>query len=160
MIPPRAVRARARLPPPPPQAVSVELEIPFGDVDVMGIAWFAHYLRYVDLARTALLRARRLDNDDLLAHRVLFVISESFVHHAAPLRYGDRARVTAWFLEVESRLRIGFQIRNLTRGEALSAEGWLVLVAVRRDGGLCLELPAEYVARLRAPGPGSAQGGG
>jgi acyl-CoA thioester hydrolase len=157
MIPPRAVRARSRLPAPPPQAVSVELEVPFADVDALGVAWFGNYPRYVDLARTALLRARRLDNDELAAHGVVFMVSESFIHHAAPLRYAERARVTAWFLEVENRLRVAFQLRSLYRGEALVAEGWLVLVGVRADGGLCLELPEEYLARLRAPGPGSAQ---
>jgi acyl-CoA thioester hydrolase len=156
VIPPRAVAARARLPAPPPQAVSVELEIPFADVDALGVAWFGNYPRYVDLARTALLRARRLDNDELAAHGVVFMVSESYIRHAAPLRYAERARATAWFVEVDGRLRIGFQLRNLSRGEALAAEGWLVLVAVRLDGELCLELPEEYVARLRAPGPGSA----
>lgn len=155
MIPPRA--GRARLPATPPQAVSVELEIPFGDVDLLGVAWYGNYPRYVDLARTALLRARDLDNDELERHGVVFVVSETFLHHASPLRYADRARVSAWFLEVENRLRIAFRIRNLTR-DALAAEGWLVLVAVRANGELCLEVPPAYVARLRAPGPGTAAG--
>lgn len=156
MIPPRDVAARARLPAPPPQAVSVEVEVPFADVDSLGVAWYGNYPRYVDRGRTALLRSRRLDNHELAALGVAFMASESFTRHASPLRYGDRVRVTAWFLEVEGRLRIGFQLRNLTRGEALAAEGWLVLVGVRADGGLCLELPPEVEARLRAPGPGSA----
>ncbi len=158
MIPHRASPARSRLPPPPPQAVAVELEVPFADVDAMGVAWFGNYPRYLDLGRTALMRSRRLDNEELTAHGVLFMVSESFLHHASPLRYGERARVSAWFLDVDARLRLGFQLRNLSRGEALVAEGWMTLVGVRLDGSLCLELPPVYLERLRAPGPGSAAG--
>jgi acyl-CoA thioester hydrolase len=155
MIVPRAAAARSRLPPPPPTAVSAEFEIPFADVDPLEVAWFGNYPRYVDLGRTALLRSRDLDNDALRALGVVFMVSESFIHHASALRYADRARLTAWFLDVENRLRIGWRIVNVATG-ALAAEGWLALVTVRVGGGLCLETPPEVLARLRAPGAGSA----
>ena len=153
MIAPRAASARSRLPPPPLDAVAVELEIPFCDVDPLEVAWFGHYPRYVDQARTALLRSKRLDNDDCRALGVAFMVSESFIHHASALRYGDRVRVTAWFVEVENRLKVAFQLRNVGTG-VLAAEGWLTLVTVRAGSGLCLETPAEVVARVRG-GTGS-----
>jgi len=144
--------ARSRLPPPPPSATAVELEIPFHHADVLGIAWHGHYPKYLDLARTALLRARRLDVEDLRGLGFRFVVSESFLHHDSPLRYGDRVRVTAWLGEVENRLEIAYQLRNLGTG-ALAAEGWTVLVTTRADGTLCLETPPEILGRLRVPGP-------
>ncbi len=145
--------ARARLAPPPPSAMAVELEIPFHEVDVLGVAWHGHYPRYLDLARTALLRAHRLDTEDLRALGFRLMVSESFVHHASPLRYGDRARVSVWFGEVENRLHIAYHIRNLTTG-ALAAEAWTDLVTTTADGKLCLETPAPILERLRAPGTG------
>jgi len=162
MTSPRSPAARSRFPPPPPSAMAVELEIPFHHVDVLGIVWHGHYPEYLDLARTALLRSRRLDTEDLRALGFRLVVSESFVHHASPLRYGDRARVTAWFGEVENRLHIGYQIRNLTSG-ALAAEAWTDFVTTTGDGSLYLETPPPVLERLRAPGPGSAElepGGG
>jgi acyl-CoA thioester hydrolase len=128
--------------------VAVELQIPFCDVDPLEVAWFGHYPRYVDQARTALLRSRRLDNDDCRALGVFFMVSETFLHHASALRYGDRVRVSAWFLAVENRLEIAVQLRNLGTG-AIAAEGWLKLVTVRVGGGLCLETPPEVLARVR-----------
>jgi len=148
MTVPRAASPRSRLPPPPPDAVAVELQIPFCDVDPLEVAWYGHYPRYVDQARTALLRSRRLDNDDCRALGVFFMVSESFLHHASALRYGDRVRVSAWFVEVENRLKVAFQLRNLGSG-AIAAEGWLALVTVRVGGGLCLETPAEVLERVR-----------
>jgi acyl-CoA thioester hydrolase len=147
---PRRSVSRARLPPPPPSATAVELEIPFHHVDVLGIAWHGHYPKYLDLARTALLRARRLDMEDLRALGFRFVVSESFLHHASPLRYGDRVRVTAWLGEVENRIDIAYQLGNLTSG-AMAAEGWTAFVTTRTDGTLCLETPPEILERLRGP---------
>jgi hypothetical protein len=49
-------------------------------------------------------------------------------------------------------------VHNLTLG-VLAAQGWTVLVTTRVDGELCLETPPEILARLRAPGPGSAAAG-
>jgi acyl-CoA thioester hydrolase len=138
--------------------MAVELEIPFHHVDVLGIAWHGHYPKYLDLARTALLRARRLDTEDLRALGFRLMVSESFVHHASPLRYGDRARVSAWFGDVDNRLHIAYQIRNL-EGGALAAEAWTDLVTTTADGTLCLETPPAVLERLRAPGPGAAPPG-
>ncbi len=147
---PRPPAARARLPVPPASATAVELEIPFHDVDVVGIAWHGHFPKYLDLARTALLRARRLDVEDLRDLGYRFLISESFLRHASPLRYRDRVRVTAWLGEVDNRIDISYQVLDLTTG-ALAAEGWTVLVTTRADGTLCLETPAEILERLRLP---------
>jgi len=146
--------ARPRLKPPPPTAVAVELTVPFHDVDVLEVAWHGHYPKYLDLARTELLRSRGLDVGDLRALGYRFLLSESYLRHASPLRYGDRFRVLAWLVEVESRIRIAYQIVNLTR-EVLSAEGYTVLVTSEASGGLCLETPAAILERLRgAPGSG------
>jgi acyl-CoA thioester hydrolase len=128
----------------------VELEIPFHQVDVLGIAWHGHYPKYLELARTALLRAHRLDTEDLRALGFRLVVSESFLHHASPLRYADRVRVAAWMGEVENRIEIAYQLRNLT-SDALAAEGWMAFVTTRADGTLCLETPPEILERLRAP---------
>ncbi len=148
---------RSRFPPPPPSAVAVELEIPFHQVDMLGIAWHGHYPEYLDQARTALLRARRLDTEDLRALGFRLVVSESFLHHASPLRYGDRVRVWAWLAGVENRIDVAYQLQNLTTS-ALAAEGWTNFVTTTAQGALCLETPPPILERLRAPGPGAAPG--
>jgi acyl-CoA thioester hydrolase len=135
--------------------VAVELEIPFHDVDVLEVAWHGHYPKYLELARTALMRARRLDNDDLRALGFRFLVVEAHLRHLAPLRYGERARVSAWLEEVESRLRVAYQVESLATGR-LAAHGWTILVTTRAAGELCLETPPEILERLRAPGPGGA----
>jgi len=146
---------KARFSAPPSGAVAIELEVPFHDVDALQVVWHGHYLKYLELARTALLRARRLDAPDLIALGLRFLVAESHLRHVYALRYADRARVSAWFLEIENRLRIAYHVENLTTGR-LAAQGFTVLVTTLADGALCLETPAPLLERLRAPGPGSA----
>lgn len=146
---------KTRYPAPPRSAVAVELEIPFHDVDVLEVAWHGHYPKYLELARTAFVRTRGLDNAEMRKLGYRFFVSEFYLRHLAPLRYGDRARVFAWPVEVENRLRVAYQIQNLTLAK-LAAQGWTVLVTTDAEGVLCLETPPPLLERLRAPGPGSA----
>jgi acyl-CoA thioester hydrolase len=144
-----------RYPAPPQGAVAVELEIPFHDVDVLEVAWHGHYPKYLELARTAFIRTRKLDNAEMRTLGFRFFIAEYFLRHVAPLRYGDRVRVHAWPVEIENRLRIAYQIQNLTLGK-LAAQGWTVMVTTDAGGVLCMETPPAIRERLLAPGPGSA----
>ena len=150
---------RPRHPPPPAEAVAVELQIPFHDVDVLEVAWHGHYPKYLELARTALMRARGLDNQDLRTLGYRFLVVESHLKHISPLRYGERAKVSAWFLEVESRLEVAYQVLNLTSGR-VAAVGSNVLVTTCAGGELCLETPSSILERLCAPGAGSAERAG
>lgn len=140
---------------PPATAVSIDLEIPFHDVDLLQVAWHGHYCKYLELARTSLLRGRNLDAADMLALGYRFYIAESHLRHVFPMRYSERLRVSAWFRDVENKLHIAYDLVNLTHGRRC-AQASTVLVTTTADGTLCLETPAPLLARLRSPGPGQA----
>ncbi len=140
---------------PSASAIAVDVEIPFHDVDLLQVAWHGHYFKYLELARTSLLRARGLDASDLLALGYRFYVSESHVRHVFPMRYSERLRVTAWFRDVENRLDIAYDLVNLTHGRRC-AQASTLLVTTTAEGVLCLETPAPLLARLRAAGPGQA----
>jgi len=148
---------RSRYPRAPQGAIAVELEVPFHDVDLLNVVWHGHYSKYLELARTALLRARRLDAADVQALGYRFFVAEWALRHVRGLRYGDRVRVSAWLTEVENRLRIAYEVHDLSAG-LLAAQAFTVLVTTRADGELCLETPAPVLDRLRAPGPGAFEG--
>ncbi len=140
---------------PPASAVSVELEVPFHDVDVLEVVWHGHYPKYLEAARTALLRSRRLDAPDMRVLGYRFLVAESHTRHVGPMRYGDRIRVTAWFRDVENRLDIAYEVENVTRAHRC-AQATTLLVTTTREGTLCLATPEPVLERLRAPGPGQA----
>ena len=64
----------------------------------MRVVGHGHYYKYLELARTALLRSRGLDLGELIGERFRMLVIESRCRYTFPLRYGERVRVTAWVL--------------------------------------------------------------
>lgn len=141
--------------PPPGSAVDVEIEIPFHDVDLLRVVWHGHYCKYLELARTALFRARDLDAAVVIGLGYRFFIAESHIRHVGPLTYGDRVRVSAWFKDVDNRLHIAYDLVNAATGRRC-AHATTILVVTDAENALCLETPEPILRRLRAPGPGQA----
>jgi acyl-CoA thioester hydrolase len=128
---------------------AVELEVPFHDVDVMGVVWHGHYYKYLEHARTALFRRCDLDAGALIGPRYRFFVIESRCRHSFPLFYGDRMRVSAWLRDVRHRIYVAYEIRNLSR-DRRSARGYTILATVDADQRLLMETPDEIRRRLLA----------
>jgi acyl-CoA thioester hydrolase len=126
---------------------SVELDVPFHDVDLMGVVWHGHYYKYLELARTRLLRECGLDVGDLIGPHYRFVMIESGCRYAAPLTYGDRVRVDAWIRDVAHRINLAYEITNLSRGTR-AARAHTVLATTDREGRLLLRTPDAVLERL------------
>jgi acyl-CoA thioester hydrolase len=139
----------------PASAVAIEVEVPFHDVDLLRVVWHGHYCKYLEIARTALLRTRDLDAAHVFELGFRFFVAETHLRHVAPLHYGDRLRVAAWFKDVDNRLNVAYDLVNLTTARRCG-QGSTVLVVTDAAGTLCLETPAPILSRLRAPGPGQA----
>lgn len=130
---------------------SVEVEVPFHDVDSLGVVWHGHYYKYLEHARTALMRSRGLDVPDLAGRGVAMVVVESGCRYLSPLRYADRIRVEVWFRDVRHRLAVDYEMHNLTRG-VMAARAHTVLAALEPDGRLRLKMPASVVERIARSG--------
>ena len=129
--------------------ISVDFEVPFHDVDALQIVWHGHYYKYFELARTALMRSRKLDGPEVyeLGHGLLVI--ESRCRHSAPLAYGDQARVTAWLADVIHRIHIRFEIHNLSQNRR-AARGHTTLVSTTRTGEMLHRTPETILKRLLA----------
>lgn len=76
---------------------SVPLKIPFHDVDIMHIAWHGHYLKYFELARTALMQKIDLDWPVLKENGIAMPVVDAQANYRKPLAYNQD-------LEVEARI--------------------------------------------------------
>ena len=115
----------------------------------MGVVWHGHYFEYLEEARTALLRARSLDDGDLIGGRYAFFVIESRCRYTYPLFYRDRMRVSAWIQDVRHRVFIGYEITNLTR-KRRSARAHTILATTDLERNLLLETPDAIQRRLLA----------
>lgn len=138
---------------------TIEFEVPFHDVDALRVVWHGHYYKYMELARTELLRARKLDMQDLIDLRYGLVVIESACRHIAPLRYGDRVQVSAWFGDVAHRILIAYEFTNLSREGPRVARAHTALVTTTLQGEMLHRTPNAIAERLSPAGGFSGDSG-
>lgn len=110
-------------------SATVEVEVPFHDVDAMNVAWHGHYIKYFELARCALLRRFDYDYPQMQASGYLWPIVHCHLKFVRPAIYKQQLRIEATLLEYESRIKIGYEIRDVLNGERLT-KGNTVQIAV------------------------------
>lgn len=96
--------------------VTVQHEIPFHDVDSLGIVWHGHYYKYFELARTELYRSLGLDIQDMERLGFSFPVIESQCRYSDSLQYGEKISISASFTECEYYIRIAYRISGLQSG--------------------------------------------
>lgn len=127
----------------------VELEVPFHDVDPLGVVWHGHYLKYFEVARTKLLRGLGLDTGSVIGPRYQLMVSESRCRHRRPLRYGQRFIVRARLGRVRHTIDVHFEVDELESGERC-ATGETRLVILDLEGRLLHRTPDAVLERLEA----------
>jgi len=100
--------------------VEVEMQIPFFDVDMMEIAWHGHYVKYLEVARCALLD--RLDHNYLQMRDSGYgwPVIDLQIRYIRPLLFQQRVRVKADLVEWEHRLKLNYLISDAATGERLT----------------------------------------
>jgi len=110
------------------------IEIPFHDVDVMRVAWHGHYVKYMEIARCALLDQIDYNYPQMEASGYAWPVIDVRIRYAHPLRFQQKVRVKAQLEEWENRLKIKYQIEDIASGKRLT-KGYTVQVAVDMSSG-------------------------
>ncbi|HEY6234012.1 MAG TPA: thioesterase family protein [Candidatus Elarobacter sp.] len=112
----------------------IEVEVPFHDVDAMGVAWHGNYVKYCEAARCRLLQMIDYDYPKMRESGFLWPVVELWLKYVRPARYGQRLRVRAALTEYENRIRVEFRIHDAVTGERMT-EGYSLQVAVDAVSG-------------------------
>ncbi len=104
----------------PDLGIEIELAPAFHDLDPMNIVWHGHYVKYIELARCALLRKFDYDYPEMLASGYVWPIVDMRLKYVRPAAYAQRLRVRAEIVEWENRLRMDYEIRDAANGERLT----------------------------------------
>jgi len=123
---------------------AVLLEVPFHDVDILGIVWHGHYYKYFELARTALYRNYGLDIKQMHEMGYVFPVIESQCKYVQPLRYGQKAAVSALIVDCQSYIKIKYSIQDNETGAKL-AYGFTKQAVCKSDGTLLLTVPEDIL---------------
>ncbi len=98
----------------------IELAPAFHDLDPMNIVWHGHYIKYLELARCALLQQIGYDYPQMHESGYLWPIVDLRLKYVRPASYAQKLKVRASIVEWECRLKIDYEIRDAHSGERLT----------------------------------------
>lgn len=107
----------------------VEIRVPFFDVDSMDVVWHGHYVKYLEIARCALLERIGHTYGDMRAAGYAWPIIDLQLRYVRGACFEQRLRVRADLVEWENRLKIHYLISDAASGERMT-RGSSVQVAV------------------------------
>ena len=129
---------------------TVEALVPFHDVDVAGVVWHGHYLKYLENARWALMERLDFGLNAMIASGYAWPVIEAHVKYVRPARFGERLAVQASLVEWRSRLSVHYLVTNAATRERV-ARAKTVQVAVESSTGvLQFVSPAVLLERVTA----------
>jgi acyl-CoA thioester hydrolase len=107
----------------------VEMEIPFHDIDPMGIVWHGRYPKYFEVARCKLLDEIGYNYDDMSASGYSWPVIDMHIRYPRPLRFRQKVKVRCEIVEYDNRLRLKYLITDSASGQRMT-KGETVQVAV------------------------------
>jgi acyl-CoA thioester hydrolase len=129
---------------------TVEAHVAFHDVDVAGVVWHGHYLKYLENARWALMERLDFGLDAMIASGYAWPIVDVHVKYVRTARFNDRLNVQASLVEWENRLTVNYLVTNAATTERV-ARARTVQVAVEAGTGvLQFATPAVLLERVAA----------
>lgn len=97
----------------------IELSAAFHDLDPMNIVWHGHYVKYLELARCALLATLDYDYPQMRDSGWAWPIIDVRMKYIAPVEYGRPIRIRATIVEWENRLKMDYLITDAKTGQRL-----------------------------------------
>ncbi|AJO76172.1 acyl-CoA thioesterase [Pseudomonas chlororaphis] len=97
-----------------------EIQVPFFDVDTMQVVWHGHYVKYLEVARCALLDKLGHNYNQMLASGYAWPVIDLQLRYVRGAVFGQKLNVRASLVEWENRLKINYLISDLETGERLT----------------------------------------
>ncbi|WLG29009.1 acyl-CoA thioesterase [Pseudomonas lurida] len=97
-----------------------EILVPFFDVDTMNVVWHGHYVKYLEVARCALLDKIGHNYTAMLESGYAWPVIDMQLRYVRGAVFGQTINVRASLVEWESRLKVNYLITDLVSGERLT----------------------------------------
>ncbi|MFK3790009.1 acyl-CoA thioesterase [Pseudomonas piscis] len=111
--------------------VDTKILVPFFDVDTMHVVWHGHYVKYLEVARCALLDRLGHNYEQMRDSGYAWPVIDLQLRYVRGAVFGQTLNVRASLVEWENRLKINYLITDLATGERLTrASSVQVAVAI------------------------------
>ena len=128
----------------------VEVEVPFHDVDLAGVVWHGHYMKYLENARWAVMNRIGFGLEAMLASTFIWPVVGLEVKYIRAARYRERLRVRASIVEWDVKLVLNYLLLDAKDGSRVARAQTTQVAVERETGTLQLVSPACLTDRMRA----------
>ncbi|HEX4974105.1 MAG TPA: acyl-CoA thioesterase [Steroidobacteraceae bacterium] len=129
---------------------TVEAHVAFHDVDVAGVVWHGHYLKYLENARWALMARLDFGLEAMIASGYAWPIVDVHVKYVHAARFNDRLCVQASLVEWENRLAVNYLVTNAATTERVARARTVQVAVDASTGVLQFATPAVLLQRVTA----------
>jgi acyl-CoA thioester hydrolase len=126
-----------------------ETQVQFFDLDPMEVVWHGHYVKYLEIARGALLDSIGYNYPEMRDSGYLWPVIDLQIRYIAPARFGARLNLRAEIVEWENRLKIEYLISEASSGKRLTRASTTQVAVEIATGEMCFASPAVLAERLK-----------
>lgn len=98
----------------------IEVHPAFFELDPMAVVWHGHYVKYFELARSALMQRFEYDYEQMRQSGYFWPVVDLRLKYIRPAGLHQKLKVRASITEFENRLRIEYLITSVATHEKLT----------------------------------------
>ncbi|CUI03555.1 acyl-CoA thioesterase [Massilia antarctica] len=125
-----------------------EMQVQFFDLDPMEIVWHGNYVKYLEVARCALLDKIDYNYVQMKASGFAWPVIDMNLRYIGPAVFGQRLVLRAEIVEYENRLKIDYLISDLTSGKRLNRASTTQVAVDIASGEMCFMSPPVLFEKL------------
>jgi acyl-CoA thioester hydrolase len=129
-------------------SAEVELQVQFFDLDPMEIVWHGNYVKYLEIARCALLDRIDYNYEQMKASGYAWPVIDLHLRYVAPARFGQKIALRAVIIEWENRLKIDYLITDAGSGRRLTRATSTQVAVDIATGEMCFVSPPVLFEKL------------
>lgn len=126
----------------------IEITPAFFDIDVMEIVYHGNYVRYMELARSALLAKFDYDYPRMRDSGYAWPVVDMRLKYVRPATFGQKLVMQATVTEWENRLRIDYVLRDAQSGRKVNTAHTIQVAVDMRTREMCFVCPPVLWERL------------
>lgn len=130
--------------------VESEIIVPFFDVDMMEVVWHGHYVKYLEVARCALLDKIGHNYSHMRDAGFAWPIIDLQLRYIRGAAFGQKLIVRADLIEWENRLKIHYLISDATTGERMTRASSVQVAVEIASREMQLASPRIFVEAVEA----------
>lgn len=129
-------------------SAEIEMQVQFFDLDPMQIVWHGNYVKYLEVARCALLDSINYNYVEMKASGFSWPVIDMQLRYVGSATFGQRLKLRAEIVEWENRLKIDYLITDALTGKRLNRASTTQVAVDIASGEMCFVSPPVLFEKL------------